>query len=171
MPSLYWTDRTWKFDFPTEVYPSILERLRGTPARLEEAVAGLEVAALTRRDESAWSIQMHAGHLFDLEVLPRTRLDEFLEGAETLAAADMSNRTTDDAQHNARPIAEILAAFRKARTSLLARLDALPPEDFARTALHPRLQTPMRLVDMCTFQADHDDHHLATISEMKRGGS
>ncbi len=166
MASMRWTDRTWQFDFPTDVYPSILERLRGTPARLEEAVDGLDTATLTHRAGDAWSIQLHAGHLFDLEVLPRTRLDDFLAGAERLTAADMSNRATDEAHHDKRPIGEILTAFRAARTALLARLDALEPDVFDRKALHPRLEMPMRVVDMCVFQADHDDHHLATMREL-----
>jgi hypothetical protein len=34
---------------------------------------------------------------------------------------------------------------------------------FARAALHPRLKTPMRLVDHLYFVAEHDDHHLAYI--------
>jgi hypothetical protein len=34
--------------------------------------------------------------------------------------------------------------------------------------VHPRLGTPMRLVDMMFFVAEHDDHHLATITELAR---
>ena len=51
------------------------------------------------------------------------------------------------------------------RTSFLERLDALDGSDFARSALHPRLNKPMRLYDMLYFHAEHDDYHLATITE------
>jgi len=44
----------------------------------------------------------------------------------------------------------------------------LEPESFARVAIHPRLNIPMRLVDMLYFQAEHDDYHLARISELVR---
>jgi hypothetical protein len=37
-----------------------------------------------------------------------------------------------------------------------------------RTALHPRLKRPMRLVDLCFFVAEHDDHHLATVTRLAR---
>jgi hypothetical protein len=47
----------------------------------------------------------------------------------------------------------------------VARLDALTLADAERTAHHPRLDRPMRLVDMCYFAAQHDDHHLAAIHE------
>jgi hypothetical protein len=170
MIGLPWIERTWTFDTPHEVFPGVIERLRGTPARVEELVADLTPAELVRHEGDAWSIQQNVGHLADLERLPRTRLEEFLAGAEVLTHADMSNRATEEARHDDRPIAELLTCFREARTELVARLDTLAPEDFARTALHPRLKTPMRLVDMCLFQADHDDHHLARISELVRSG-
>jgi hypothetical protein len=35
-----------------------------------------------------------------------------------------------------------------------------------RTAVHPRLGAPMRLIDHALFVADHDDHHLAAITEL-----
>ncbi|MBC8367786.1 hypothetical protein H8E52_10280 [bacterium] len=41
-----------------------------------------------------------------------------------------------------------------------------PHERFRQTALHPRLKTPMRACDMLYFMAEHDDHHLARISEI-----
>jgi len=37
-----------------------------------------------------------------------------------------------------------------------------------RTALHPRLQQPMRVLDMAFFTAEHDDHHLARMTELSR---
>jgi hypothetical protein len=62
----------------------------------------------------------------------------------------------------------ILTDFRRQRMELVARLDNLPPQTFALVAQHPRLNVPMRLVDMLFFQAEHDDYHLARISEMIR---
>jgi hypothetical protein len=34
--------------------------------------------------------------------------------------------------------------------------------------VHPRLRQPMRFVDHLYFVAEHDDHHLATISELAK---
>ena len=163
-----WIERSWSFGFAVELHPSLTSRLRGAPARLEEALAGLAPERLTFQEHQRWSMQRHGGHLGDLEALFQGRFEEFLRGAETLGAADMSNAATEAADHDARPIAEILARFRKLRSDNVARLDALSTADFARSALHPRLMTPMRLVDMCLFQADHDDHHLATIHALAR---
>jgi len=78
----------------------------------------------------------------------------------------MKNRTTDEANHNARPVEQILSEFRVARERLLKRVDELDASLFARAIPHPRLKTPLRLVDHLYFVADHDDHHLARIWEL-----
>lgn len=163
-----WSERRFEFDSPVGVYPEAIERLRGTPARLEERVRVLPASFLTRRSGRRWTIQENVGHLLDLEALILGRLDDFDRGLEALRAADMTNRATEEARHNERPIGEILAAFRQERGGVIVRLEALAPEDFGRAALHPRLRRTMRVVDLLQFQADHDDYHLATISELAR---
>jgi hypothetical protein len=80
----------------------------------------------------------------------------------------MSNRKTFEADHNQLPIENILNNFRRERTELVTRLDDLSSDTFARAAHHPRLNVSMRLVDMLFFQAEHDDYHLARISELIR---
>jgi hypothetical protein len=163
---LKWGDRKFQFTFPVGVYPEMIERLRGTPARLEDRLRSVHPKLLTRRDGDRWSMQENAGHLLDLETLVSTRLDEYLAGAANLHAADMSNRKTYEADHNRLTLEDILTSFRRERTKLVQRLDELPSDTFARVAHHPRLNTPMRLVDMLFFQAEHDDYHLARISEL-----
>jgi hypothetical protein len=165
---LKWTDRKFDFTFPVEVYPEMIERLRGTPARLEDRVKSTNSEYLTRQDGGRWSIQENAGHLLDLEPLVAGRVDEYLAGATTLHAADMTNRKTYEADHNKASIQSILGEFRRQRMALTNRLDNLPPETFGVVAKHPRLNVPMRLVDMIFFQAEHDDYHLARISELIR---
>lgn len=161
-----WTDRTFNFDFPSDIYPELMERLRGTAARLDERVRPLPRNILTVREGVKWSIQEHAGHLMDLETLWMGRVDDFVGGAETLRAADMTNQKTHDANHNKHDIEAILAGFRAERLAFIKRLESFEPDDFARTALHPRLNQPMRLCDSMYFVAEHDDHHLAQITEL-----
>jgi DinB family protein len=135
-----WFERTFEFTFPVDQYPNLCIRVRGTPARLEELVQGVARDVLTRKPGDKWSAQEHAGHLLDLEPLWTARVGDFLSGGDTLTAADLRNRKTDDANHNARDIQEILAEFRAARCGLMDRVGALPSEAFARTMLHPRLK-------------------------------
>jgi uncharacterized damage-inducible protein DinB len=162
-----WFERKFSFDFPAELYPNLIVRLRGTPARLEEMLRGLSREQLVRQPGGKWSIQENAGHLLDLEPLWFARVDDFFAAKEILAPADLTNRQTHEARHNERRIEELLAAFRRARLALVERVETLAAEDFTRTALHPRLRTPMRLVDHLYFIAEHDDHHLARIWELR----
>ncbi len=158
-----WFDRTFEFTFPADQYPNLCIRLRGTPVRLEEIVRGVSRDVLIDKRVDKWSAQEHVGHLLDLESLWAARVDDFVAGADTLTAADLGNRKTHEAHHNARDIGEILDGFRVARRQLLDRVGELPFEAFARSMLHPRLKQPMRLVDHLFFAAEHDDHHLAVI--------
>ena len=161
-----WFERKFAFTFPVEQYPNLCVRLRGTPARLEEMVRGVPREALVRKPGDKWSAQEHAGHLLDLESLWMARVDDFLVSGDTLTAADLSNRKTHEANHNARELLEILAEFRRSRLRLVDRLATFQPDLFARSKLHPRLNEPMRLADHLYFAAEHDDHHLAKIWEL-----
>lgn len=167
MPSL-WFEREFSFAPPVELFPNVVERVRGTPARLEDRLAGLSPEVLTRRAGESWSMQEHAGHLLDLEALELQRLDDYEAGRETLTPADLQNRKTFEARYNERALADILRAFRAARQEFVRRLESYDAAFAARTALHPRLQQPMRVIDLALFTAEHDDHHLARISELIR---
>ena len=166
--AMRWTDRTFQFTTPVEQLPAVLERLRGTPARVEEKVRALSPAVLTRRDGDAWSIQEHLGHLLDLDELHLGRVDDFLAGAETLRAADLQNKKTHEAGHNRRDVKHLFQDFRRERRRFVERLEGLDPALLSRSALHPRLRQPMRVVDMAWFVAEHDDHHLARMTELQR---
>ena len=168
MQRIKWTERRFSFDFPAGIYPEMIERLRGTSARLEELLADLSPETLTTQADGRWSMQENAGHLLDLESLFSQRIDEYLAGNSTLHGADMSNRKTYEASHNSVPVTSILKEFRTARHDIVRRLERLGADVFARAALHPRLNVQMRLVDMLFFQAEHDDYHLARISELKQ---
>jgi uncharacterized damage-inducible protein DinB len=121
---------------------------------------------LVRKEQGKWSAQEHAGHLLDLEPLWAARVEDFVKSGTELTAADLKNQKTHDANHNARPVEQILADFRRSRMALMTRLATMQPEQFSRTMLHPRLKQPMRLVDHLYFAAEHDDHHLARVWEM-----
>lgn len=163
-----WFDRKFELGLGAEAAPELLERLRLAPERLADAVRGLPPEVLTRKPEGKWSIQENVGHLLDLEWLWDQRLDDYDAGAVELHAADLENRKTHEAAHNDRAISEILADFRAARGRIVDRLTRMTAADLARTALHPRLRQPMSVTDLCFFVAEHDDHHLRTIEEMKK---
>ena len=165
-----WFERKFEFTFPVELHPNLCARLRGTPARLEEVVRDAPRAVLTRKPPEKWSAQEHAGHLLDLESLWMARVDDYVAGGSELTAADLKNRKTHEANHNARALDEILKEFREARSRLVKRVETIDPALFARAMTHPRLKQPMRMVDHLYFAAEHDDHHLPCIWELLNAG-
>lgn len=161
-----WFERKFELGLPVWMLANVVERLRGTPARIEELTKGVAADVLTRRDGDHWSIQEHVGHLLDLGWLDMARVADFEAGRDALTAADVENRKTHGARHNERDFASLLADFRRDRAEFVRRLEAFDEETASRTSLHPRLQKPMRVVDFAFFVAEHDDHHLAAISEL-----
>ena len=67
---------------------------------------------------------------------------------------------------NAALLGTILSGFRQARSVLVRQLEAVEDVALAYTAPHPRLRVPMSLVDHAFFVAEHDDYHLARITEL-----
>lgn len=163
-----WFDRTFQFDLPEWLFPVMVERVRGTPARIDEKVRDLSPVAMTSREGDRWSIQEHIGHLIDLDDVHDGRLDDYLASATVLRAADRENRRTHEAKHNERPLRELLAEFRDRRSRFVERLDTWEVQRWSQTAIHPRLSQPMRVIDLVQFVADHDDHHLTRMTELAR---
>lgn len=163
-----WFDR--KFDFGTSqhIFPSIIERLSGTPARLEEKFLCMPEHIAKTRSNGGWSIKENLGHLADLEPLWQGRLEDILNGMEELRPTDLGNRKTSEAGHNEVPVNELLRRFRTLRQQTVSMIEVLTEEQIVMSALHPRLKTPMRVMDHFLFVAEHDDHHLASITALTR---
>jgi len=166
-----WIERGFAFDLPVSMFPNILERLRGTPARVEDRLRDLPPEILKRRPAGGWSIQETIGHLVLVEGLWLGRLDDFAAGLTELRPADLAGSAAriEAADFNAQETAAVLADFRRDRAVFVARLEALNDAAVGRAAHHPRLDRPMRIIDLMVFAAEHDDHHLAGISELLAG--
>lgn len=168
MEQVKWFDRAFDFSYTQNIFPSIIERLAGTPVRLEEKLKTTAAEVLSIKVDASWSIKENVGHLIDLEPLWQQRLEDIITGKQDLTPTDLTNRNTHEANHNAAPIEHLLQQFRKVRLDTVNRISKLNEEQIFKSALHPRLRTPMRTTDLFLFVADHDDHHLARISELTR---
>ena len=161
-----WIERSFQFHFDTGLFPVIFSRLEGSIFRLH-VLLNTEDEILERK-EAGWSVKEHAGHLLDMEATWWQRLQDFNEGKAELSPADMTNRKTEEARHNERPVEEILQAFSLERQKLLEAVYDFDKTALSRSALHPRLRIPMRVIDSLFFVAEHDDHHIAAISNLLR---
>ena len=168
MKQVNWFDRDFRFETNQNIFPSIIERLLGTPVRLEEKLRSVASDLLELRLDNSWTIKENIGHLTDLEPLWQGRLEDILTGKEDLRPTDLQNTKTTEANHNLTPIEDLLASFRAIRMETLVLLSDLTLEQVFMSALHPRLRTPMRTMDLFLFVADHDDHHLARITALAK---
>src|SRR5256886_15689637 len=153
-----WFERQFPKGLPVNLFPVIVERLGGTPARLEDRLSSLPVSVLTRRSGSTWSTQENAGHLLDLEPLWLARGEDLLARRPEMSPADLTNRRTHEANHDAAPLGTILSGFRQARAVLVLQLEAVEDAALAYTAPHPPLRVPMSLVDHTFLVAQHDEY-------------
>src|SRR6187399_715506 len=165
-----WVDRKFTFDAPEGWIYNILERLKGTSARIREMTVGLPDEKTIQKPNGKWSIKEHLGHLYDLEALHIGRIDDFIEGNENLRAWEVTNSLTNESHHNDQSIDELLEMFLIRRITFIAKLESLDDQAQTRKALHPRLKVKMRPVDVAFFVAEHDDHHLASIREILATG-
>jgi uncharacterized damage-inducible protein DinB len=163
-----WFERKFDLNFPVGLYPVIIGRLEGTLPRVIAMIKNVSDEILTRKSNNDWSAKEQVGHLYDLEELWYARVNDFLTGKEVLTAADLRNTKTHEADHNKKTIEELVDQFSSARNKLISKIKDADEATALLTALHPRLKTPMRLVDHLFFIAEHDDHHLAKIRELLR---
>lgn len=167
MKATNWFDRSFYFTVDENFFPSTYERLIGTSLRLRHKINQINPEFLSIKPDGKWSIQEHVGHLLDLEPLWLGRVHDILEAKEVMRPADLTNRKTHEANHNDVSIDLLLDQFQFSRNQLIKSLDALSNTEIWKGALHPRLKKPMRIMDLCLFVAEHDDHHLAKITELR----
>lgn len=163
-----WFNRIFPVIEDNGILPGIIERLSGTPARIEEIIRTTSPELPIIKTGEKWSINEETGHLADMEPLWLGRLEDLINGATELRVADLTNQKTHTANHNATPAPVLLQQFREQRQQLVSRLWSLNDEQLTKSALHPRLKTPMRIIDLAYFVAEHDDHHLAGIRQLLR---
>jgi len=168
MQQIKWFDRKFNFDTEENIFPSIVERLSDTPLRLENKLRSIKSTMLEIRINNTWSIKENVGHLIDLEPLWQGRFEDIRNGELALRPTDLQNTQTNLANHNDRSVEELLSSFSILRQQTIGLIGNLDEEMVFKSALHPRLKTAMRTMDLFLFVAEHDDHHLARITEIAK---
>ena len=162
-----WFDRTFPPQQDAGIFPCILERLEGTTARLKEKMGVINNELNTELINSAndkWSIKKEIGHLIDLEPLWLARTLQIIDNQKDLKTTDLANTKTHQTNHDARDFNDLIQEFKQNRQQLMSVLRNVTEADLNKAAVHPRLGTPMKIIDLAYFVAEHDDHHLAQIT-------
>ena len=166
MDKTKWFDRKFDLGFDTERYAAIYTRLEQAPDTLKQLTLNIKENILLHKPEGKWSIKEQIGHLSVLEPIWRIRFQDIREEKPRLTPADLDNRATTEAGFNTHALGTLLEKFATERKTTLSLLDSIDALDTTKTSLHPRLQQPMRIIDLAYFVAEHDDHHMACIREL-----
>lgn len=161
-----WFERKFNFENTQNTFPSIIERLSGTPIRLEEKLKDIAENILVFRENNTWSIKENIGHLIELEILWQGRFEDIINNEKELRSTDLNNTNTDLANHNEKPIKILFEDFKYIRGKTIMLIQNIEENVIFKAAVHPRLQKPMRTIDHFYFVAEHDDHHLARITQI-----
>ncbi|MFL5739823.1 MAG: DinB family protein [Flavisolibacter sp.] len=162
-----WIQRQFNFNFPVGLFPVIFSRLEGSIFRIHTILLNADEEK-SSHNSAGWSVKQHVGHLYDLEELWWKRLADFEANKAMLTVADMSNAKTNEAGHNEKTLEQLLHLFTVERQKMLETIYSIDEEMLQRTSVHPRLNQPMRLIDALYFIAEHDDHHIAVVSNLLR---
>lgn len=148
--------------------PMILERLAGTPARIEDKIQRYPVQYLTEPPITGWSVQEHIGHILLLEKVWTLRIKEILDKKTELSGNIITENEFADNKFNEQNAAELLASFRIKRERMCYKISEVSPEEAALSSMHPRLKQLMTITDLAFFVCEHDDYHLSKMSEILR---
>ncbi len=146
-------------------YGYLVDALRATPTIFQALLDGCtqEQAQRARGDDEAWSAVEIICHLRDNEecVLERTRLmrdetDPVIEPYDQEKWARERNYAEDD-------LREALAAFVRSRTSHIAELAALTPEEWEHTGQHQE-RGRITISSQALRMVCHDAVHAAQLA-------
>jgi uncharacterized damage-inducible protein DinB len=162
-----WASRTFRFVHPPWMLADLVERLRGVVPRLVPLLRGVGDAAAREQVDGRWSIAQNVGHLADVEELWQERLEDLRMGRPTYTPADPARFQHLALRHQERTLKATIDELAERRSRLVDAMERAPAELQRATAFHARLQVPMRLVDCAQFYAEHDDHHLLRVRELR----
>jgi hypothetical protein len=163
MELIPWNERTLTFGRGLDELPVLLERLLGTPARLFYLTHHEPRERLVMRRSGSWSIMEHIGHLLLLDERMEARVEDFMARRSELCPINLGDQGHLLDGHRGRDLGDLLEEFRLQRVRLVARISGMDPGALRHMAQHPCRQVTMRPVDMATFLAEHDDHHLVRM--------
>jgi hypothetical protein len=145
---------------------ALMDEIAATPARLREAVAGLDDAQLdTPYREDGWTVRQVVHHLVDSHINAYVRFRWALteDGPTIKPYLEKEWARLPDAQ--SAPVAVSLDLLEALHTRWLILLRALGPEDFARRWSSDRGE--LRVDVLLQIYRWHGKHHVAHITSLR----
>jgi len=162
-----------RFQTPQSTTPSLragwIDDIAAAPARLREAVRGLEEAQLdTPYRPGGWTVRQVVHHVPDSHMNAYTRFKLALtEDTPTIKPYDEAKwAELDDGK--SKLVEESLVLLEVLHKRWVYLLERIRPEQFALKVLHPEYKWTMSLDSLLAMYAWHGRHHVAHITELRR---
>jgi len=146
----------------------LVTKYSNQPGDLIAAIEGLTDTDLDRRLEAdKWSVRQQVSHLADSELNMVQRMKRVIaEDAPLLPAYDQ-DKWADRLFYTKSSIDDSVALFFTLRASMTRVLKELRDKDFDRFGIHTE-NGKMTLSDLLEDSVEHADHHMRTITKIKR---
>ena len=158
-----WIERKFTFDFPEGWMFNIIERLRGTPARIDWITAGLGEAELTFVPEGKWSIKEILQHVIDAErVFAYRSLTFARKDNNTLPSFDEKDYAANSNGNN-RAWHELVEEFKALRKSTELLFNSFTKENL--NAIGKASDYTITVLALGYIIVGHVAHHINIIRE------
>lgn len=145
-----------------------LADLQAAPARLREAVDGLDQARLdTPYRDGGWTLRQVVHHLADSHVNAYVRCKLALTEERPTVKTYVEQRWAELPDGRGGDVALSLAMLDAVHARWCDCLRALPETAFARQLVHPE-SGPMSIDTLLALYAWHGRHHTAHVTELRR---
>ena len=146
---------------------SAIDAIAEAPARLRDAINGLEAAQLdTPYRPGGWSVRQLVHHVPDSHMNAYVRFKLAATEEEPTIKTYEEARWAELADARTAPIEPSLALLENLHKRWVLFLRSLAPEDWARKFRHPELGT-MSLEQNLALYAWHGRHHVAHVTALR----
>ncbi len=144
----------------------ILNRLAGTPRRLEKLTASTNPRRLSARPApEKWSAREIICHLADCELVYGMRYRKILaEPDPTLVPFDQE-AWAEKLEYRSQPVKSALTAFSSLRNANISLFKLLSKESWEKAGMHPEYGR-LTLRQIAGHLVDHDLNHLAQVERL-----
>ncbi|HXH23171.1 MAG TPA: DinB family protein [Dehalococcoidia bacterium] len=154
---------------PPRTRAEIIELLSSAPERLRATSAGVPAGVLRRRaDDGGWSLIELVCHLRDYAEIFNSRLMRAVSEDNPRVASYDNEDLARSREYISQDLDQVLSAFGRIRSNMLAALARLTEDDWRRTVQHAAWGEPSIewLMNRC---AQHELEHLRDIERLAGG--
>ena len=146
----------------------MIEVIAAAPARMRQAVAGLDESQLdTPYREGGWTVRQVVHHVPDSHLNAYVRLKLALTEERPTIKPYNESAWAQLEDSRVTPVEVSLTMLEVLHDRWVRLMDTLQPEDFARTYGHPEHEGDFTLDGLIAMYEWHGKHHVAHVTQLR----